>query len=399
MAWQEWWLFTRTQKTGIFILFGLMLLATGLFVASQRQRKAAYQPPAFADSLAAAQPPEAEAPERAYRAKTYQRLDINQADSAAWESLPGIGPVLARRIIRFREAIGGFDSPGQLAEVYGLPEETFERILPYLYADAARPPARRLEAPARAPKTPKPLEVNRATPEDWEQMPGIGPVLSQRIVKYRDARGGFTDIAQLAKVYGFPPETFEALKPYLLLDPPPAREERKAEWAENEAPVSASENTSAYRTRGLAPAAPAEPAAPPAAGPSFMTLELNSADSARLVEVPGIGAVLARRILSYRKILGHYVSVEQLRLVYGLSEENYQRMASWLSVSPPGSISPKDLNTASLKSLGYYLPKDVAQALYDTRQRLGRFGSWEEVQASPGLSAQHLAWLQHYFRL
>lgn len=396
MAWQEWWLFTRTQKTGILILFGLMLLATGLFVAAQRQRKAAYQPPAFADSLAAALPPGAGPPEKAYRPKTYQRLDINLADSAAWESLPGIGPVLARRIIRFREAIGGFESPGQLAEVYGLPEETFERILPYLYTDAPARPARSREAPARAQKVPKPLEVNAAAPEDWEQMPGIGPVLSQRIVKYRDARGGFTDIAQVAKVYGLPPETFEALKPYLLLDPPPAREPKKAEMADGEESQSSAENTSAYRTRGLAPAAPA---APTASGPSFMTLELNSADSARLVEVPGIGPVLARRILSYRKILGHYVAVEQLRLVYGLSEENYQRMAAWLTVSAPGNPSPQDLNTASLKSLGYYLPKDVAQALYDTRQRLGRFGSWAEVQESPGLTPQHLAWLQHYFRL
>ena len=59
-------------------------------------------------------------------------IDINTADSATWESLPGIGPVLSARIIKFRNALGGFASVDQIGQTYGLEPETFQRIKPDL---------------------------------------------------------------------------------------------------------------------------------------------------------------------------------------------------------------------------------------------------------------------------
>lgn len=44
-------------------------------------------------------------------------ININQMDSASLDELPGIGPSIARRILRFREKIGGFYSAGQLMEI------------------------------------------------------------------------------------------------------------------------------------------------------------------------------------------------------------------------------------------------------------------------------------------
>ena len=66
-----------------------------------------------------------------------KRIDINKCDSAALESLPGIGPVLAARIIKFRNLLGGYYSVEQLKEVYGLPVETYNRISGMLGADTA----------------------------------------------------------------------------------------------------------------------------------------------------------------------------------------------------------------------------------------------------------------------
>jgi len=51
-------------------------------------------------------------------------------------------------------------------------------------------------------------------------------------------------------------------------------------------------------------------------------LEINTADSVSLVAVPGIGVVLASRIIKYRRILGGFVHVNQLREVYGFKEDN-----------------------------------------------------------------------------
>jgi hypothetical protein len=45
---------------------------------------------------------------------------LNLADSATWTRIPGLGPVLADRIIAYRSNLGGFHSPSQLIEVYGI---------------------------------------------------------------------------------------------------------------------------------------------------------------------------------------------------------------------------------------------------------------------------------------
>ena len=62
---------------------------------------------------------------------------INSCDSASLEALPGLGPVLSARIIRYRNLLGGFASVNQLREVYGLSEETYELISGMLTADSA----------------------------------------------------------------------------------------------------------------------------------------------------------------------------------------------------------------------------------------------------------------------
>lgn len=59
-------------------------------------------------------------------------MDVNTATAAELESLPLIGPSLSDRIIKFRNALGGFVSITQLKECYGLSEECFEKIKPRL---------------------------------------------------------------------------------------------------------------------------------------------------------------------------------------------------------------------------------------------------------------------------
>ena len=54
-------------------------------------------------------------------------IDINKADSASWESLPGIGPTLAQRIILYREKLGGFLDMSQLLEVWGLQDSVLQK--------------------------------------------------------------------------------------------------------------------------------------------------------------------------------------------------------------------------------------------------------------------------------
>lgn len=59
-------------------------------------------------------------------------LDINQADSEALQALPGIGEVLAGRIIAYRDENGPFSSPDQLMNVEDIGEKRLEAILDYI---------------------------------------------------------------------------------------------------------------------------------------------------------------------------------------------------------------------------------------------------------------------------
>ena len=61
-------------------------------------------------------------------ARSYNSVELNTADSVMLETLPGIGPAFASRIIKYRTLLGGYLKVEQLKEVYGMPEETYDRI-------------------------------------------------------------------------------------------------------------------------------------------------------------------------------------------------------------------------------------------------------------------------------
>lgn len=60
-----------------------------------------------------------------------ERVDLNRADGAALERLPGIGPALARRILAEREAHGRYRSVDELLRVSGIGRGRLERLRPW----------------------------------------------------------------------------------------------------------------------------------------------------------------------------------------------------------------------------------------------------------------------------
>ena len=62
--------------------------------------------------------------------------DLNSLDSAALEALPRIGPRMAGRVCRFRQALGGFHSVQQLREVWGMHEDQADAIIPWFHIGA-----------------------------------------------------------------------------------------------------------------------------------------------------------------------------------------------------------------------------------------------------------------------
>ncbi len=61
------------------------------------------------------------------------------------------------------------------------------------------------------------LEINTATVAELEQLPQIGPVLADRIVKYRNVNGAFKNIEDLTKVKGIGEKKIKYIKPYIFI--------------------------------------------------------------------------------------------------------------------------------------------------------------------------------------
>ncbi len=98
---------------------------------------------------------------------------------------------------------------------------------------------------------------------------------------------------------------------------------------------------------------------------------LNSCDSALLTQLPGIGPVLASRIIKYRNLLGGYYSINQLKEVYGLKEENFDKAKNQI-ILDKNDISKFSLDTASFKTMVRhpYIGKDMAWKIINFRKEL-----------------------------
>lgn len=71
-------------------------------------------------------------------------------------------------------------------------------------------------------RTPLPVLLSRATPEELVALPRIGPKTAARILAWRDTVGTVKDLERLQEVRGIGPKTLEGLRPWILLEPEPA---------------------------------------------------------------------------------------------------------------------------------------------------------------------------------
>ncbi|QDU19686.1 ComEA family DNA-binding protein [Urbifossiella limnaea] len=164
-------------------------------------------------------------------------IDLNRADTAELELLPGVGPRLAAAIDAHRRDRGGFRSVDDLRSVPGVGPVMIDRLRPLVRveppaaavpvrADPELPPRVRAQAPepaepVRAPAVRKlqpgdpPIDVNAASAEELQRLPGVGPVTAGAIVAGRPYRS----VAELDRVRGIGPKTLDKLRPFVVVGP------------------------------------------------------------------------------------------------------------------------------------------------------------------------------------
>jgi competence ComEA-like helix-hairpin-helix protein len=129
-------------------------------------------------------------------------VDVNLADTTAFIALPGIGSKLAQRIVNFRDKLGGFYKAEQVAETFGLPDSTFQKLKVKLTVS---------NAPI------KQFNINTATIDEMKTHPYIRYNLANAIVQYRNQHGNFLSIEDVKKIMMFTDEVYTKVSPYLTV--------------------------------------------------------------------------------------------------------------------------------------------------------------------------------------
>jgi competence protein ComEA len=152
---------------------------------------------------------------------TYFTFDPNTATANQWDKL-GLSPKQIQVILNYRSKGGKFYKKEDLRKIYSISEKDYNRLESYITISTADDkPKKSFETSAYEKREVKsiarPISINTADTSELKQLKGIGSVLAARIVKFRDALGGFHSVNQIQEVYGISEETFLNIKDKLIV--------------------------------------------------------------------------------------------------------------------------------------------------------------------------------------
>ena len=130
-------------------------------------------------------------------------ININEADMASLEKLPGIGPSIASRIIDYRNK-HVFKFKKDIMKVSGIGEKTYGKIENLITTGKSEPSEKDSQEETR-------VNINTAGLEELISLPGIGKVYAERIIEYR-RKHRFESIGEIVKIKGIGEKTYQKLK-------------------------------------------------------------------------------------------------------------------------------------------------------------------------------------------
>jgi competence protein ComEA len=200
-------------------------------------------------------------------------LDLNCCSEKELQMLPGIGPSKAKAIIEYRNDNGYFRSVKELLAVKGIGEKTLANLEELVKVDSEQETS---SLQYRA------IDINKASVEELTGIKGVGIAKAVAIVEYRESHGPFVFEGDLLEVPGIGPANLTEI----VLEIAPLQKEKKTS------------------TR----------------------LSINNSTQKELESLPGIGPVLASRIIDYRNEKGRITCMDELLQVKGIGEKIAERI-------------------------------------------------------------------------
>lgn len=296
--------FSKSETNGSLILVGLVILVAiipRLFLNTQKTTEVSaeadkitlhewYSSIEFSPVEEFEQPQDTESfSQPKLNLKTF---DPNAVTLQELESM-GIPQYVANNLINYHNAGGSYRIKSDMQKIYGMNERLYARLESFVLLPDKLPTKIKEQVhseidtwKAEPAKGLKSIAINSATAKELEAIKGIGPTLSQRIIKYRDLLGGFHSQDQLHEVYGLSNEVIEEINNIIVID---------------------SINT---------------------------TVNINAIDLKSLSAHPYISYPLAKAIINYRTVHGPFEEKSGLKRIKIVSDSLYNKLSPYISVRP-----------------------------------------------------------------
>jgi len=198
------------------------------------------------------------------------------------------------------------------------------------------------------------FDPNTLSAGGWKKL-GIREKTISTIQNYLKKGGHFSEAEDLKKIYGVRPDDYVRLKPYIRIT---------STRAESPGDKQSESRKETFTTK-----------------PRLVVVDINTADTAAFIALPGIGSKLASRIVNFRDKLGGFYSADQIAETYGLPDSVFLKIKPFLKVE--ASIVRKfNINTATKEEMKShpYLKWNLANAIVEYRNQHGAFSSLEDLK-------------------
>lgn len=212
------------------------------------------------------------------------------------------------------------------------------------------------------------FDPNTVDEEGWQKL-GLRPKTIATILNFRSKGGKFLKAEDLQKIYGLFPDEFARLAPYIRIE--------SAAEARKDLPILPVRKTATY-------------------GP----VDINSADTAAFMALPGIGSKLANRIVVFREKLGGFYEIDQVAETYGLADSVFQKLRAYF-VLGSSEVRKININTATLDELKAhpYIRFALASPIIAYRNAHGNFTTTGDIKKIMAVSAEQYSRMAPYLTI
>jgi len=198
------------------------------------------------------------------------------------------------------------------------------------------------------------FDPNTLLTEGWKRL-GLSDRTIKTINNYRTKGGKFYKKEDVQKIWGLPQGFYQRVEDYIEISGP----QRENHFENNFADAPKYEKKERH----------------------ISVVNVNGADTAAFIALPGIGNKLAYRITAFRDKLGGFYSVDQIKETYGLSDSTFQIIKPYLNVDP-SAVKKFNINTATKEEMKVhpYIRWNLANVIVEYRNQHGKFSSINDLK-------------------